>query len=77
MVDLSITIYTCCASFFMFMFLNKNLKETAFNYCAQRSGVDDQKIDCSVISIGAMSHTIQWLPLEGIASRKGKGYDPP
>ena len=57
MVDLSITIYTC-ASFFMHMFINKNLKETAFNYCAQWSGVDDQKIDCSIISIGAMSHTI-------------------
>ena len=58
MVDLSITIYTCCASFFMLMFPSKNLKVTAFNYCAQWSGVDDQKIDCSIISIGAMSHTI-------------------
>ena len=56
MVDLSITIYICCASFFMFT--NKNLKETAFNYCAQWSGVDDQKIDCSIISIDAMPHTI-------------------
>ena len=70
MVDLSITIYTCCASFFMFMFINKNLKETAFNYCAQWSRVDDQKTDCPIISIGAMSHTIQWLPLEGMASTK-------
>ena len=51
MVDLSTTIYTCCASFFMFMFISKNLKETAFNYYAQWSGVDDQKIDCSIISI--------------------------
>ena len=42
----------------MFMFINKNLKETAFNYCAQWSGVDDQKIDCSIISIGVMCHTI-------------------
>ena len=40
----------------MFMFINKNLKETAFNYCAQWSGVDDQKIDCSIISIGAIYH---------------------
>ena len=29
----------------MFMFINKNLEETAFNYSAQWSGVDDQKID--------------------------------
>ena len=56
MVDLSITIYTCCASFLMF--INKNLRETAFNYCAQWSGVDDQKIDCSITSIGSTSHTI-------------------
>ena len=42
-----LTIYTCCASFFVF--LNKNLKETAFNYCAQWSGVDDQKIDFYII----------------------------
>ena len=58
MVNLSITIYTCCASFFIFMFINENLKETAFNYCAQWSGVDDQKINRSIILIGAMSHTI-------------------
>ena len=57
MVDLSITIYTC-ASFFMLMFINKNLKETAFNYCTQWSGIDDQKIDCSKVSIGAISHTL-------------------
>ena len=41
----------------MFMFINKNLKETAFNYCTQWADVDDQKIDCSIISIGAMSLT--------------------
>ena len=58
MVDLSITIYTCCASFFMFMFINKNLKETVFNYCAQWSGVDDQKIGCFIISVSPMSHTL-------------------
>ena len=40
------------------MFRDKNLKETAFNYCAEWSGVDDQKIDFSVISIGVMSRTI-------------------
>ena len=40
------------------MFINKNVKETAFNQCAQWSGVDDQKIDFSVISMGVMSHTI-------------------
>ena len=40
------------------MFINKNLKETAFNYCAEWSGVDDQKIGFSVISIGVMSRTI-------------------
>ena len=56
MVNLSVTIYTCCASFFMF--INKNLKETAFNYSVQWSGVDDQKIDFSIISMGVMSHTI-------------------
>ena len=54
------------------MFINKNLKETAFNYCVQWSDVGDQKIDCSIISIGAMSHTInglhykEWLPLNGM-----------
>ena len=58
MVNLSITIYTCCASFFIFMFINENLKETAFNYYAQWSGVDDQNINRSIILIGAMSHTI-------------------
>ena len=70
MVDFSIIIYTCCASFFMFMFINKNLKETAFNYCTQWSGVDNQKTDCSIISIGTMCHTIKWLPLKGMASTK-------
>ena len=56
MVNLSVTVFTCCASFFMF--INKNLKETAFNCCTQWSGVDDQKIDFSIISIGVMSHTM-------------------
>ena len=58
MVDLLITIYTYCTSFFVFMLINKKLKETVFNYCAQLAGVDDQKIDCSIISIGAISHFI-------------------
>ena len=58
MVNLSITIYTYCASFFVFMFVNKILKEIAFNYSVQWSSVDDQKIDCAIISIGATSHTI-------------------
>ena len=68
MVNLSVTIYTCCASFFMF--INKNLKETVFNCCAQWSAVDDQKIDFSIISISVMSHTIKKLPLYGMASTK-------
>ena len=55
-VDLSITIYTCSLSFFML--INKNLKETAFNYCAQESSVDDHEIDCSIISISAVLHHI-------------------
>ena len=55
MVDLSITIYTCTS---FFMFINKNLREAAFNYCTQWSGVDDQKIDRSINSIGAISHII-------------------
>ena len=59
----------------MFMFINKNLKETAFNYCAQWSGVDDQKIDCSITSIDAMPHTI-WLPIEGMASTKRNAQPP-
>ena len=42
------------SSFFMFV----TNKETAFNYCTQWSGVDDQIIDCSIISMGAMSHNI-------------------
>ena len=41
-----------------FMLTNKNLKETAFNYCPQWSGVDNQEIDCSIISMGAMSYVI-------------------
>ena len=40
----------------LFMFINKNLKKTAFNYCAQWSGVDDQETDCSIISMSAISH---------------------
>ena len=68
MVNLSITIYTCCASFFMFM--NKNLKETAFNYCAQWSGVDGQKTNFFIISMGVMFHTIKRLPPEGMAFTK-------
>ena len=47
---------------------NKNLKETAFNYCAQWSGADDQKIDSSVISTGVMSHTIYRFKLVEMAS---------
>ena len=43
---------------YQLLFYNKNLKETAFNYCAQWSDVDDQKIDFSIISTGVMSHTI-------------------
>ena len=39
------------------MFINESLKETVFNYCAQSSGVDDQKIDYTIISMGAMSLT--------------------
>ena len=39
-----------------FMLINGNLKETVFNYCARWSGVDDQETDCSIISMGAMSH---------------------
>ena len=34
-----------------------NLKETVFNYCAPRSGVDNQEIDCSITSMGAISYT--------------------
>ena len=40
--------------------------ETAFNYYMQGSRIDDQKIDCSFISMGAMFYTIQYLPLKGI-----------
>ena len=45
------------------MFVNKNLREAVFNYYAQWSGVGDQKIDCSIISMGAMSNTKNRLPL--------------
>ena len=44
------------------MFINKNLKETAYHYCNRWSGVDDQKIDFSIISMGFISHTIYRLP---------------
>ena len=39
------------------MFINENIKETFFSYCAQWSGVDNQEIDCSIISMGTMFHT--------------------
>ena len=52
----------------MFIFINKILRKP--HLITLWSGVEDQKIDCSIISIGAMSHTIQWLPLEGMASTK-------
>ena len=39
------------------MLVNENLQEAIFNYCAQWSGVEDQEIDCFIISMGAMSHT--------------------
>ena len=39
------------------MFINENLKETVFNYNVQWSDLDDKEIDCSIVSIGAMSHT--------------------
>ena len=48
-----------------FISINENLKKTAFNYCAQWSGVEDQEIDCSIVSMGAMSHTKQRLSLDG------------
>ena len=51
------------------MFMNKNLKETAFNYCAQ-SGVDGQKTNFFIISMGVMFHTIKRLPPEGMAFTK-------
>ena len=50
MVNLSITIYACCTSFFMF--INKNLKETAFNYCAQWSGLLFQLASCLTLYKG-------------------------
>ena len=56
MVDLSITIYTCRAS--LFMFINKKFKKTPINYCAHWLGEDDQKIDFSIIPMGVMLHTI-------------------
>ena len=42
-------LYLLCVSFHV---------STAFNDCAQWSDVDNQKIDFSIISMGAMSHTI-------------------
>ena len=57
MLNLSITIYICCASFFMF--INKNLRETAFNYCAQWSGISDQKIDFYYLNGRHLSHYIK------------------
>ena len=39
------------------MFINENFKEAVFNYCVQWSDVDGQEIDCSIVSMGAMSHT--------------------
>ena len=52
------------------MFINENLKETVFNYNVQWSDLDDKEIDCSIVSMGAMSHTKYSLPLKGMASTK-------
>ena len=38
------------------MFINKCHKEAVFNYFADWSGVGDQEIYSSIISMGAMSH---------------------
>ena len=72
MENLSITIYTCCASFFMF--IKENLKETAFNYCAQWSVVADQKTAFSIIS---MDVTIWRIPLKGMTSTKRNAHPSP
>ena len=45
-------------------------KKNIFNYCVHRSSVDYQKIDCSIISMGAMSYTIKWLLLKRMAFTK-------
>ena len=54
MLNLLITICTCFKQ--IFQVHSKNLKETVFNNSALWSGADDQEIDCSFISMSAMSH---------------------
>ena len=44
----------------------QKVKEVVFNYCVQRPSVDDQEIDSSIISLGAMSYIILWFLLNGI-----------
>ena len=54
------------------MFINKNLRETAFNYCAQWSGISDQKIDfllfkwTSSLTLYKGFHQKEWLPQKGM-----------
>ena len=59
------------------MFINENVKVTVFNYGAQWSGVDDQEVDCSIISMGAMSYTKYRRPLDGMAptKRNAQGHE--
>ena len=44
----------------------QKVKEVVFNYCIQRSSVEDQEIDSSIITLSAMSYIILWFLLNGI-----------
>ena len=44
----------------------QKVKEVVSNYCIQRSSVEDQEIDSSIISLDAMSYIILWFLLNGI-----------
>ena len=44
----------------------QKVKEVVSNYCSQRSSVEDQEIDSSIISLDAMSYIILWFLLNGI-----------
>ena len=48
-------------SLFQKLIHKQKVMETAFNYYIQRSSVDDQKIDCSIISMGFHQ---EWAPLK-------------
>ena len=51
-------LYSNLHSCFQISIYNQEVKETLLNYCVQWSRLDDQRINCFIISISAMSFII-------------------